>query len=184
MNTYISLLRGVNVSGKNKIKMESLRETYRSLGYADVVSYIQSGNVVFKTPGDNVGDLEATIKKAIADTYGYDVALVTRTGHDMAEVIRLNPFSTRRDFDAKKLCVVFLGLGSPQSVPPGIDESKIGNDEYVIMGRHVYLYCPDGFARTKLTNAFWERILSTVATTRNWNTVNKLCEMATDTSAD
>ena len=182
MNTYISLLRGINVSGKNKIKMESLRETYRSLGYTNVVSYIQSGNVVFETPNDDVSDLEATIRKAIADTYGYDVELVMKTGHDMADVISLNPFSTRPSIDPKKLCVIFLRRESPSL--PAIDASKIRNDEYVIMGRQVYLYCPDGFGRTKLTNAFWEKIMSTIATSRNWNTVNKLLEMATNLPSD
>ena len=178
METFVSLLRGVNVSGKNKIKMDSLRRMYEDAGFTRVRSYIQSGNVIFESELSDPVALEAKIHAAIADTYGFDVVAIIRRREDLGRVIDGSPFAGGSGIDPKRLAVTFLAGDPPDPGALVVDTSKTGTDEYALVGREVYLYCPDGYGNTKLSNVFWEKKLGLSATTRNWNSVNKLYELA------
>ncbi len=166
------MLRGINVGGK-KILMTDLRDLFTGLGYENVATYIQSGNVVFSAATPEA-ETRARLEGAIAGTLGLDVAVLVRTVEEMRAIAGSNPFLAAGD-DPASLHVTFLAESphvSSVDAPPG------GHDEFRIAGREVYLACPDGYGRTKLNNSFWERRLKMPATTRNWRTVMTLLEMA------
>ncbi len=175
MNSYISMLRGINVSGQKKIKMEELKKLYKSLGFFDVQTYIQSGNVIFKSPEKDVSKLASRIRQGIKQISGFDVSVIIRTKDELEELIKNNPFTQK---DASKLHVTFLSA-VPTSVP--VDEiSKVKDkaEEFFIGDRAVYLFCPNGYGRSKLSNTLFEKKLKLSATTRNWETVKALFNMA------
>ena len=175
MGTYVAMLRGINVGGKNKIKMADLQALFVGLGHADVITYIQSGNVVFKSPTKSTSALASAIEQRIAHELGMDVAILLRTKAELGKVLARNPFT---DVDLARVHVTFLA-GKPQAaLVRGLDEHRSPPDEFRIVDREVYVYCPTGYGNTKLNNAFWERRLKTPATARNWNTVTKLFELA------
>jgi uncharacterized protein (DUF1697 family) len=173
MARYVSLLRGINVSGHRKITMAELRDLYLSLGYTDVESYLQSGNVAFST--DEEPDAAASaIGEAIGSTFGHtDVDVLIRTGADLTALVDTNPF-VAAGADPKSLHVTFLA-DEPGAVA---GERTSGPDSWEPAERAVFVHCPDGYGRTRLTNAFFERTLGVRATTRNWRTVLALLEMA------
>jgi len=177
MATYVALLRGINVSGANKIRMESLKTTFENLGFRAVTTYIQSGNVVFDADG-SPDDLSLRAHRAISAAYGYDVEVIVKTREELEAVRSGNPFLQRSEVDLKKLHVTFLA-GDPADLSSiEAPSGGSGKDEYVITGREIYLHCPDGYGRSKIANGFWERKLALPATTRNWNSIGKLCEIA------
>lgn len=175
MTKYISILRGINVSGQKAIKMADLKILYEKLKLNNVTTYIQSGNVIFDSPIKLKSEL---IENAIAKHYGFSVPVVLRTDKEWAKIIASNPFVKDPGKDISKMHVVFL-TGKP-NLP---DEEKMNkvkhpSEEYFFEGREVFLYCPNGYGKTKLSNTFLEKTLKTTATTRNWKTVNKLKEIA------
>ncbi len=174
---YISMLRGINVGGRKKIKMAELREMYVALGFEDVNSYIQSGNVVFDYKKTKPAELEAQIKQAIQDTFGFDVPVRIRTADDFKHIINSHPF-----FDAeqelKLFHVTFLAEAPNTEALQSIADFQYKEDLFQIDGDKIHLYCPGGYGETKLSNNFFERKLKVSATTRNWKTVLKLYEMA------
>jgi uncharacterized protein (DUF1697 family) len=176
--TYVAMLRSVNVAGRT-IKMAALRELFAALGHADVVTYIQSGNVIFRSPERDGAELAGDITERIGRDLGLDVSVLVRTRDDLSEVVKANPFPSR-GADPARLHVTFLAGRVDASSMGKIDPSAFGPDEFHAAGRELYLHCPGGYGTTKLNNAFWERRLKTIATTRNWNTVNKLLQMAHD----
>jgi uncharacterized protein (DUF1697 family) len=177
VGAYVAMLRGINVAGKNKIKMPDLEALFVGLGHADVTTYIQSGNVVFTGPGRSTSAMASAIEKRIARDLGLDVGVVLRTKSELAKVIAANPF-VPGGADFAKLHVTFLAAKPGAALVRAIDDSGFGPDEFRVHGREIYLHCPAGYGKTKLNNTFWERRLKTAATTRNWNTVTKLFELA------
>ena len=175
--TYVAMLRSVNVAGRT-IKMAALRELFVALGHADVATYIQSGNVIFRSPERDDAELAGDITERIRRDLGLDVSVLVRTGDELSEVVKANPFLPR-GADPARLHVTFLAGPVDTALMGKIDPSAFGPDEFQAAGRELYLHCPDGYGTTKLNNTFWERRLNTIATTRNWNTVNKLWQMAT-----
>lgn len=178
MQTFISILRGINVSGQKKILMADLKSLFESLKFSDVNTYIQSGNVSFKT-NEKVSDIELAekIEKAIYKKYSFEVPVIIRNGDELKKLTASNPFLKEKDIDIKKLHVTFLshmpGNAEINSIA-GVDYSP---DRFVIAGKEIYLHTPEGYGETKLSNNFFEKKLKVKATTRNWNTVNKLLEM-------
>ena len=175
MATYVALLRGINVGGKNKIKMADLEALFIGLGHADVITYIQSGNVVFKSPTKTASALASAIEQRIARDLGMEVAIVLRTKAELGKVIAANPFA---DVDLARVHVTFLAGKPEAALVRALDDHKSPPDEFRIARREVYVFCPTGYGNTKLNNAFWERRLKTSATARNWKTVTKLVELA------
>lgn len=178
MPVAISMLRGVNVGGHNCIKMETLRAMYESLGLRDAQTYVQSGNVVFRTSACDVGSLGKRIEAKIEQTFGFRPGVMVRTTSDLRDVIRRNPFASRRGLDPRKLLVTFLAADPAPEARAKILGIRADPEELRVDGREVYAYYPNGFGRAKLSAALIERTLNTSGTGRNWNTVTKLLEIA------
>ena len=178
METYISILRGINVSGHKLIKMPELLKMYESLNFKKVKTYIQSGNVVFQDKKTNCKNLEEKISKQIANDFHFEVPVLVKEKSELITILQNNPFLDKRKEDVTKLHVTFLSKEPEMDSLATIKAGNYNNDEFILSGKTVYLFCPDGYGRTKLTNNFFENKLKVVATTRNWNTVNQLVEMA------
>jgi uncharacterized protein (DUF1697 family) len=176
---FISILRGINVSGHRKVPMADLKALYQQMGFTDVAIYIQSGNVVFKTNLKVSGlQLAQQIEKAIEQHFGFDVPVIIRSVTEWQHAIDNNPFTKETGIDTDKLHITFLAE-EPQ--PEQLEAIKACNyppDRFAIIGKEIYLHCPDSYGNTKLSNTFFESKLKVKATTRNWKTVNKLMEMA------
>jgi uncharacterized protein (DUF1697 family) len=175
VGAYVAMLRGINVGGKNKIKMPDLQALFVDLGHADVVTYIQSGNVVFTSRAKGAPALASAIEKQIARDFGLEIPVVLRTRAELAKVIARNPFANA---DLAKVHVTFLAQKPAAALVRALDGHTSEPDEFRVAGREIYLHCPEGYGITKLNNTFWERRLKTAATTRNWNTVTKLLALA------
>ena len=175
MTTYAALLRGVNVGGRNQVPMASLRRSVEALGFDEVTTHLQSGNVVFRGASQPESRLAATLETAIRRTFGLDVTVLVRTREQLARMERANPFLARRR-DPATLHVTFLA-GRPSAASTRALPTSNGPDELAVHGREVYLWCPNGYGRTKLTNTWIEQRLSTRATTRNWRTVVAVTEL-------
>jgi uncharacterized protein (DUF1697 family) len=170
--THVALLRGINLGARNKIKMPDLRELFEELGAGDVSTYLQSGNVVF------AGSLEASaIEARIKRDLGLEIVVLIRTGADLARLVARNPFAERAS-DLKQLHVTFLAESPGAARVKELDPERSPPDEFHVTGRDVYLYTPNGYGRSKLSNAYFEKKLGVAATSRNWNTVTNLAELA------
>jgi len=177
MITYISLLRGINVSGQKTVRMKDLVSLYESLGLGNVRTYVQSGNVIFSSPQKDTRELSGLIEKAVEETFGFKVAVLLRTPSELQLVISNNPFLKKPDIDKSKLAVTFLSDKPENSHISRIQGINDESDRFVIVNKEIYLYCPNGFARTKFSNQFFEKKLGVTATTRNWKTVNALLDI-------
>jgi len=178
MPVLVSLLRGVNVGGHQKIKMDALRAIYESLGLKDVRSYLQSGNVVFKTRERDLHPLPQKIESAIERSFGFRPDVVIRTTAELKDVIRKNPFAKRRGIEPGKLLVTFLAGAPTPEAREKVMKINPGPEEMHIRGREVYIYFPNGMGRSKLSWSQVAKALQTTGTGRNWNTVTQLLEMA------
>lgn len=179
MKTYISLLRGINVSGQKKILMADLKALYETLKFKDVVTYIQSGNVIFKTDKkESNQSLAKKIEQSIFKKYSFNVPLIVRSTSEIENIISNNPFLKDSNIDTDKLHVTFLSETPEKEKLNSIAQFDYSPDKSIIIDQEVFLYCPDRYGETKFSNMFFENKLKVSATTRNWKTVNKLAEMA------
>jgi uncharacterized protein (DUF1697 family) len=178
MAVLISMLRGVNVGGHNKVSMGELRELYESLGLQDPQTYVQSGNVVFRTKERNLTALAKRIEDAIERRFGFRVDVIVRTPAELKDVIARNPFGKRRAVDPGKLLVTFLADHPSAEARDRVLKIKTDPEELRIDGREVYIYFPDGMGRSKLSWPAIGKKLGTTGTGRNWNSVTKLLEIA------
>ena len=179
MTTFVALLRGVNVGGKNRISMPDLKSSFSSLGLEDVVTYIQSGNVVFRSPARGAQKLATAIEGQIAKDFGVDVTVVLRTAAELEKIAEGNPFAKGKP-DLSKLHLVFLDRTPAKSAVAELDPERSPPDEFDVRGREIYLRLPNGMGRTKLTGDYFERQLGVAATARNWKTLTKLLELTRD----
>jgi len=176
--TYIAMLRGINVSGHKTIKMQDLRTLCNKLGYRNVQTYVQSGNIVFETRKGTPANLSKQISKAIHDAYGFDVPAFIRTLEEMQRIISANPFLKEKNIDQSKLHVTFLSETPQADSLRELGKVPAGQDRFHTVHNEIYLHCPNGYGRTKLSNTMIEKTLSVAATTRNWRTSNTLLEIA------
>lgn len=174
MKTYISLLRGINVSGKNIIKMNALCAMFESLKFLNVKTYIQSGNIVFMYKETTTHDLEKKISAQIKKEFGFEVPVMVKESEELNAIFTQNPFINKRDEDIAKLHVTFLSQEPNKITIDKIMEGNYADDEFMINGKVVYLFCPNGYGNTKLTNTFFENKFKATATTRNWKTITEL----------
>lgn len=174
MQTYISILKGINVSGQKKILMADLKTLIETLEFKEVFTYIQSGNVVFKSDGKlpDMG-LAKKIEAAIEKKYGFQVPVIIRNIEELDKVISNNPFLA-----IEKLHVTFLSQAPKENNIKSIENIDFSPDRFFIKGKEVFLHIPESYGETKLSNKFFENKLKVTATTRNWKTVNKLFEIA------
>jgi uncharacterized protein (DUF1697 family) len=178
MTVMISLLRGLNVGGHHKVKMDELRALYESIGFENVQTYINSGNVLFRTAGRDLVRLRKRIEDAIEPACGFRPDVILRTPSDLRGVIARNPFAARPGMDPSKLAIHFLAADPSAEARQQVLAIKADPEELRIDGRELYIYFPNGMARPKLSMPLVERTLQTSGTSRNWNTVRKLLEMA------
>jgi uncharacterized protein (DUF1697 family) len=176
VGTYVALLRGINVGGKNKVSMRELVTMFTGVGCTDVRTYIQSGNVVFGATTHIADRLPDLAERAIARRFGHRIPIVLRTADELAAVVANNPF-IQPGIDTDALQVMFLADQPSAHSVEGLDSNRSPPDSFAVHGREIYLQCPNGFAQTKLTNAYFDTKLATTSTGRNWRTVMKLLEL-------
>ncbi len=179
MPAYIAMLRGINVGGGQKpVRMEQLRESCGTLGLRSVKTYVQSGNIVFLDERRSPANLSKGISEAILRDFGFRVPVLVKTAKEMEQVIQRNPFLKQTGIDPTKLHVTFLPEAASKGALKGLDELPTKPDRFYAGRQEIYLYCPDGYGKTKLSNAAFEKALSMETATRNWKTVGTLFEMA------
>ncbi|MCB9426316.1 MAG: DUF1697 domain-containing protein [Flavobacteriales bacterium] len=177
MNKFLILLRAVNVSGQNKIKMVELKEALEVAGFVEVKTYIQSGNVFVSSNEKQANKVEEKVKLVISDSFNLDVYCLAVAKEDLQVRITNNPFAKKPDVDTKQLYVVFTSRELNDSDLIVLDMEKMKPDEVVFDRSHIYIKYSVSAGRSKLTNKYIENKLKVFSTMRNWNTVNKLLEM-------
>jgi uncharacterized protein (DUF1697 family) len=182
MNSWIALLRGVNVTGHNQISMETLRELCVSIKVRSPQTYIQSGNVVFASPETDHAKLAARLGSAIEKRCGFRPSVMLRTAAEMRDVEARNPFAGRANIEPARLAVFFLSEPLADEIARKVRAINVGSEEIHAAGRELYIYFPDGMGKSKLQPVL-QRTLKLPATARNWNTVNKLLAMAAELDA-
>jgi uncharacterized protein (DUF1697 family) len=178
--TYVALLRGVNVGPHRRVSMAELRELLESLGFANVRTYLQSGNAVFTTQSSEQSTVAEAIEDALGRNAGEHIDVLVLTAAEMVGVASDTPFlgaARGGGIDLAHLHATFL-FEEPRTELASLDSPAADGEEAEADGRVVYLYLPHGMGRTKLNNAYFERALRTKATTRNWNTVTALAGLA------
>ncbi|MFT3751396.1 MAG: DUF1697 domain-containing protein [Paludibacter sp.] len=178
MTTYISLLRGINVGGHKKIKMDALRHMYSELGFSRVESYIQSGNVIFQSSENNAAKLEKIISDKIMETFGFEVPVLIVTAKELRIALQNNPFLEDPTKNQACMHLTFLSGLVNVEILSGIPPAYYAPDEFRQVGKVIYNYCPNGYGNTKLTPNFFESKLKLVASSRNLRTANELLNMA------
>jgi uncharacterized protein (DUF1697 family) len=179
METYISILRGINVSGHKKILMADLKTLYTSIDLVEPQTYIQSGNVIFKiNKKESCKQLAEKIEKAIAEKYNFQVPVLVLSVQELQAILDSNPFLIRAGIDIEKLHITFLEETPNKNAIEKLELSKFLPDECFIHNKQIYLYCPGGYGNTKLSNTFFESKLKVKATTRNLKTANTLLKLA------
>jgi uncharacterized protein (DUF1697 family) len=175
MTVYACLLRGINVGGRAKVAMSDLRQVFVALGHDDATTFIQSGNVIFTAAG-RPAVLTAAIEARIARDLRLPIRVVLRTGGELEKIVSSNSFAARGAVPSA-LHVTFLAAPPAPARVRSIPADVGSPDEFRVSGREIYLHCPSGIGRAKISNTFWEKQLDVAATTRNWNTVTKLLEL-------
>jgi uncharacterized protein (DUF1697 family) len=175
VTAYVAMLRGINVGGHAKVAMAELRASFVDMGFADAETYIQSGNVVFTASGP-AATLRSVIEEGLEIRLGLGITVVLRTSAQLGDVIGRNPLADGGR-DAAKLHVTFLASTPTSSRLSTLDTDAFLPDEFRVARREVYVHCPEGYGRTKLNNAFFERALGVAATTRTLRTVQTLADM-------
>lgn len=178
MRTYIALLRGINVSGQKIIKMEVLRHVLGELDFSNISTYIQSGNIIFKSSETSQNKLETQIAAKIKEHFNFDVPVVIVTPDDLNQVVRQNPYSDRELADPAQPYVAFLSEEPKAENVAVLKAFDLGKDEFKIIGKSIYLLYANSAGNTKLTNAAIENKLKVKATSRNWKTIHKLIELS------
>jgi uncharacterized protein (DUF1697 family) len=172
------MLRGVNVGSHNRIKMDALRDLCGSLDLLGVQTYVQSGNIVFRTKERDLSALARKIRSGIEKKFGFSPEVILRSTSDLREVISRNPFAKMKDIEPGKLLVDFLSSAPSPEACKSVRAIKTDPEKLHIDGREMYIYFPNGAGRSKLSWPALEKILKTSGTARNWNSVTKLLAMA------
>lgn len=178
MTKYIVLLRGINVSGKHIIKMNEFKVHLEKLGFDNVHSYIQSGNFVFDSVINDEKQIESKIEVLIECLYDYQIPVWALKSDTFEQIKNENPFIGVNHMDESKLHISYLSIEPEKQLVEQLNGSDFGAEEFIIAGRAIYLHCPNGYGKSKLTNNFFESKLKVKATTRNLKTVNALVDTA------
>jgi len=177
---HLALLRGINVSGHNMIKMDLLKKALESIGFENVETYVQSGNVFVSTAEESAAKVGFLIKQEIFKTFGHDVPVIVLAAADLEACFANNPFLKEKELDTKKLYVAFV---SKELRSDSINDLKISQfkpDEAIIDGNRIFIKYAVGAGKTRLDQKYIEKKLNLTATIRNWNTVTQLLKMFED----
>ena len=175
MQTFIALLRGINLGNHYKMKMPALKTMFENLGFESVSTYLQSGNVVFDSSDTNISSLETRIETAILEEFGYVVPTLIRVAADLERIVDANPFPNRTISNAIQPYVIFL-KDAPANRTLELPASEPA--EHVFGEHEIFVHYPNGSGTSKLSNNFVERKLKTTASSRNWRTVLALLELS------
>ncbi|TGN26274.1 DUF1697 domain-containing protein [Empedobacter tilapiae] len=178
MNIFIAVLRGINVSGKKIIKMDILTKLLEELNLENVTTYVQSGNAVFSSNLTNVKEIADLIHDKILESLNFEVPVLILSIKKLKNIIENNPFLMDLNIDKEFLHYTFLANKPSEINTDKIEKVKNEDEQYFIVEDVVYLYCPSGYGKTKLTNIFFENLLNVSATTRNQNTTTALLQLA------
>ncbi|HTT22729.1 MAG TPA: DUF1697 domain-containing protein [Candidatus Sulfotelmatobacter sp.] len=178
MAVLISMLRGVNLGPHNRIKMDELRALYESLKFEDPRSYVQSGNIIFRTREKNGPQLVKKIKNAIEKKFGCSPDIILRTTEEIRKSIAANPFPERTKAEPGKVLVTFLAAEPPRDARVNLEKFKQLPEELHLKGRELYIYFPNGAGRSKLPWSAVEKLLNVTGTARNWNSVQAILAIA------
>lgn len=183
LTTYVVLLRGINVGRTNRISMSELRTVMHKSGYVGVKTYLQSGNLVLRSAAATHYEVKSQLEELISTEFRLLVTVLVRSAPQMIRLTEINPF-LEKGYDSTGLHVTFLDrLPDDLSVLRRI-AFDLADDEFQIVGSEIFLSCPNGYHKTKLSNGRWEKLFGTAATTRNWNTVVNLASVARLLSQD
>lgn len=183
MPVLISMLRGVNVGAHNRIKMEALCALYKSLKLEEPRSYVQSGNVIFRTNEKNIAQIAKKIQDAIEKKFDCRAPVILRTTDELRRAIAANPFGGRPDVEPGKLLVTFLAAAPGPEAPATLAGLRAHPEELHLKGQELYIYFPNGAGKSKLPWSQVERLLKVTGTARNWNSVTALLKIAEEMEA-
>lgn len=179
---HVALLRSLNVGSHNRITMKDLESVFRGVGCSEVEAYIQSGNVLFKASAPLVSRVPDLVAFSLKERFHIESPVLVRTPKELASIARHNPF-LQPGIDQATLHVCFLSnVPAPEDVR-GLDPARSKPNEFRVLGQEIYLRCPRGLGKSKLTNAWFEAQLGTQCTVRNWNTVCELAQRAQNETA-
>jgi uncharacterized protein (DUF1697 family) len=178
MTVYVGLLRAVNLPGHGQVRMSALSELVQGMGFGDVRTLLQSGNVVLRGPAQDTSELERALERETSDRLGLSTDFFVRTDAEWRKIIEQNPYPRAAVQDPAHLVVTVLKRSPTRSEWAGLRASIRGREEVKGIGRHAYIVYPDGIGRSQLTAALIERQLGSRGTSRNWNTVRKLDQLA------
>lgn len=178
MNTFIAILRGINVSGKKIIKMDILTTLLEELSFENVTTYVQSGNAIFSSNLVNIKEIADLIHDKILESLDFEVPVLILTIEKLKNIIENNPFLKDETIEKEFLHYTFLANKTAEYDKDRVEDAKSEDEQYCIAEEVVYLYCPSGYGKTKLTNNFFEGLLNISATTRNQNTTTSLLQLA------
>ncbi|HVP68191.1 MAG TPA: DUF1697 domain-containing protein [Anaeromyxobacteraceae bacterium] len=173
-SAHVALLRGVNVGGRNKLSMGEIASAFEDIGCGEVRTYIQSGNVVFRAPARLAARLPGLAADRIARGAGFRPGVFVRTAKELGDAVRNNPYGPSA---TKALHVGFLATAPGPGAVARLDPRRSPPDSFAVRWREIYLHCPNGMGRTRLSGAYFESVLEEDVTFRNWRTVLALLEM-------
>ena len=177
MPVYIALLRGINVGGHKKIIMDDLRNHFENWGYTDVKTYIQSGNIVFRSEETSVEKIEHKIRSGILGIYGFEIAVWVADRKVLKRIADTNPYIDEEGAE-RKLYFVFMIHLPETDLSSELKSVVFEHEEFTITDECIYLFCRNGYGKAKCNNVFFEKALKVQTTARNFRTVNKLLEIA------
>ena len=180
MPIYVAMLRGINIGPHKRVKMDDLRKSFDGLGFEQVMTYIQSGNVIFKAGRSSPVALGKRIESKITSDFGFSVSVILRTSSELRKTLAANPFLKERGIDHEKLHVTFLSDIPAASALQKLAEFTVAPDQSCCIGQEIFLHLPNGFSASSLWKVPWEKALGVVTTTRNWRTVNAILQMCKD----
>ena len=177
MTRYVSLFRGINVGGHQTVPMNELKELHEALGLKDVVTYIQSGNVVFTGDEADVTQIQKEIEDGFAQKFRFRVNVMVRTADEFNVIIENNPFQNQPMKESKWVVAMFLATQPISTALEDIQKTYTGPEELCLIGQELFVYYPNGIGRSKLSLTLIEKKLKTIGTGRNWNTILQLQKM-------
>ncbi|PCI01634.1 MAG: hypothetical protein COB81_06880 [Flavobacteriaceae bacterium] len=178
LKTYIALFRGINVGGKNSLKMASLKEVLKSSLFSEAQTYIQSGNLVFKAVKTDCNALSFQLENLVKDHFNIEVSILVITKKELKEIINKNPFPIKMGHGTTKLYITFIKAAIRPEIIETFAQSTISEDKFHISKKAIYTLYQIKYSASKLNNNFYEKKLNCIATTRNWRTTLKLLEMS------
>jgi uncharacterized protein (DUF1697 family) len=176
MAVHVAMLRGINLGGFHRVPMAELRTLLTDAGYEDVRTYVQSGNIVLRSPA-KAAEVELRLGTLLSERFGFDVPVIVRSRAQLAAVVKADPLGDVVD-NPKRYQVSFLDSKPAAEAIARLQEQAIGDERVIARGREIYAWHPEGVARSKLWNALAGKGLGVTATARNWTTVTTLLDMA------